>query len=439
MSFVATIEDAENKVFFCKVINSLNQFSNSEEIKFTITNKNLKLSVFNRLRTSYGEVIIDKDFFGSFEFQSDGFYDEGLNVENEEDDETNISYSFLVRSRILGMLFKYDAGVDSYKLSVSIEDGYENQLKVEIRNMNLIRKEYNPFYIPFKDEKLNISKEYKLALSKLLKNQYRDEENQEEIEEINYLVISNSIVKSFLDNIGSNTEDFKIEVNLKKFSMTGYTKKVNNKEENLLKQSMAINISFRTDELIDFKLFNEGNNDKKIIFRLKDFKNFLNLGQNNEIIEIWFKSAGDPILFEMNKFNCKIQFIQITDSDENEHNNATKIKKLFKNDVNLESLRKPNRKVIEEPESLFVPVDDDNDPPVEEFEKDSSPEIDDRPIIGWNNDIDQDANTTTSKQQFLQEMKQEYLQQMNKRQRINEGEEELGPTQNVTKARGIFD
>jgi hypothetical protein len=457
MSFTATIDDTDNKLFFCRVIGSLSQFNNSEEIKFTITSKNLKLSVFNKLRTSYDEVIIDKEFFGAFDFQSDGFDDEGVVVETGDrgDDGdhvvTGVSYSFLVRSRILGMLFKYDSGIDSYKLSVSIEEGNENHLKIEIRNKNLIRKEYNPFYVPFKDEKLNISKEYKAALRTLMQRQYsNDDYGKNETEEINYLVISNSILKGFLDNVSQNTEDFKIEVNSKKFSMTGYTKKVNNKEEQFLKQSMAVNISFRTDELIDFKLFNDAaDEEKKVVFRLKDFKNFLSLGQSNQIIEVWFKRAGDPILFEMNRFKSKLQFIQLTDSDENDVASTAKVTKLFKSDIVVNTERLSKKKAEKNKESLFVQEEEEEDtevqaPIYDEPARDTeTPDsYDEEPIVEWNGNDDNDIQPIkhNDSKQMIKEMKEEYLQNMNKRQKILEdGDDELGPTQNITKIRGIFD
>lgn len=64
---------------------------------------------------------------------------------------------------------------------------------------------------------------------------------------------------------------------------------------------------------------------KSIIFKLKDFKNFITIGPSwkttqdgNDNISLWFCHPGDPILMQMQKPGVKLELVEVTDSNIND-------------------------------------------------------------------------------------------------------------------------
>lgn len=415
--------------------------------------------------------------------------------------------------------------MESYRLSFNADDdcsvNERYRLQIEMKTKSMIRKQYNPFYTPCKIDKLGVSKKYKEDFLNTnrrvdtLGDSIRDEED-----EINYLMINNSILKGFLENISSTTEDFKLEINQKNFSITAFTKGIFVKEKEILKQPMAVNIIFNTDELLDLKLFN--NFDKQIVYRLKDFKTFLNLGGSNDMIEIWFKRPGDPALFEMTKNGVLIQFVQVTDGENSHHLEAKHTRVIPKERINKRRKEKANKKSAtvgtevydhtiemekEFNEPLFVPNDEgegegegddfedtnnDNDNgnrnsaditvldqpqhhsklkaplklprvPTGIFESEQAHEehddgdedmgMEDEPHkgdeISWGEPSLKDqkisqliSNSKSDEKRLIKEAKTKYLNDLKKRkinEKDNENEDELGPTQNISRAKGLFD
>lgn len=429
-------------------------------------------------------------FFKSFKFNPNSISDEGL----DQDEDDGILYSFSVRSKILSILFrKSEDDIESYKLSFNASEkcpvNERYRIQIEIKTKSMIRKQYSPFYQPSKYERLGVSKKYKEAL---LGTSNIGASEREEDEEINYLMINNSILKGFLENVSSQTEDFKLEVSHKNFSITAFTKGIFVKEKEILKQPMAVNIVFNTDELLDLKLYD--NNDKKVVYRLKDFKTFLNLGNSGDFVEVWFRKPGDPALFEFDKNSCNIQFVQVTDGENNHHLEARHTRVIPKEKITKKSVREKKKKIYDHTkeleqefnEPLFVQDEDDHnditdtttaDQPQVPFksptkvpkipmatsmlapvEDNGNQEGSERRSlqnakadeISWGDPSMKDTklsqlinNSKNDEKRLINEAKTKYLNDLKRRKIANkendEDENELGPTQDITKVKGIFD
>ncbi|CCH41961.1 DNA damage checkpoint protein 1 [Wickerhamomyces ciferrii] len=454
-------------------------------------NKSIKFQLQeDKAHVSHGEINFQKQFFKSFVFNHKGF--ETSELDHDENDE--VIYCFSIRSKILSVLFrKTDDDIESYRIAL---EGQGYKLNVEVRTKSLIRKQYNPYYQMYKYDKLGVAKRYKDLFIK--QNKRLDDDEDDDENEINYLMIDNHILKGFLDNVNSSsTEDFKLEVNEKNFSITAFTKGIYIKEKEILKQPMAINIIFSTEELLDLKLWSSNTQDKQIIYRLKDFKTFLNLGNGSDFIEIWFIKPGDPILFEINKNDVTIQFVQVTDG-ENNHINLEKNTKVIPKE---QIIKKSKKQAIKNPtktnndviydhteeltnefgaEPMFVPEDEDYQepqpprnlppPPIPNLQNDisieddiqqdqdmsheSSPNRNDEISWGGDHDLNKEnkisqliQNSKKDESRLINEAKIKYLNSLksnNKKRKLKKNqdsieEEELGPTQNIHNIKGIFD
>lgn len=446
----------------------------------------ITLSAINVAHVSHGEITFDAMFFKSFKFNSDLISDEGL----DQDEDGDVIYSFSVRSKILSILFrKTEDDIESYKISFNATErcpvNEKYRIQIEIKTKSMIRKQYSPFYQPSKYERLGVAKKYKEAL---LDTTNIQGSLKEDGDEINYLMINNSILKGFLENVSSQTEDFKLEVSHKNFSITAFTKGIFVKEKEILKQPMAVNIVFNTDELLDLKLYDSI--DKKIVYRLKDFKTFLNLGNSGNFVEVWFKKPGDPALFELSKNSCTIQFVQVTDGENNHHLEARHTRVIPKEKITKKSVREKKKKTYDHTkeleqefnEPLFVQDDDNNDvtdtttadqpqvpfksptkvpkapmvtsmlAPMEDNVEVNGLQNSKADEISWGDPSIKDAkisqlinNSKNDEKRLINEAKMKYLNDLKRRKIANKENDEdelsneLGPTQDITKVKGIFD
>ncbi|ODV78434.1 uncharacterized protein CANTADRAFT_52464 [Suhomyces tanzawaensis NRRL Y-17324] len=332
MSFVAVIDSTKNKQIWSKAIHSL--ASISDHIKFVVSTEELTLSSVNSARTSHAEIRFKKRFFHEFSVDFTNIINEGY----EEHEDGSNSYSFLINSKHLATLFRNLDANDLDYICFRIHWAHDSnsamkyKLLIEIKTRKLIIKKYLAGYQPLFRKKVIIADIYK---DQLQKNDDSIDENR-----INYIMIEQMVPKQFLDMIPSSTEDFKIEIKNDKILFSGYTKQVL-KDREYLKQPMSLTITLNLDELLNSNLMMARDKDplkKCINFRLKEFKNFMNListlnmsNSNNEIGEgyvnlnesepngdcfaIYFRNPGDPVLFELQNHSMDIHFIQITTDD----------------------------------------------------------------------------------------------------------------------------
>ncbi|CAH2353371.1 putative DNA repair protein rad9 [[Candida] railenensis] len=324
MSFVAVIDKDRHKYIWSKAITSL--ASISESIKFIVSPKSLSISSVNTAKTSSGEVIFSSSFF--HEFRAD-FDDEDNIIEGFQIEKETPSYSFIINSKHLLILFKnldiFDLDYICLKIhwiNDAVEPNFSSlkyKLLIEIRTKKLILKKFQTGYQPVVSNRITISEEYNKELKK----------SNASYNFLHYIKIEQAILKQFLDMIPSATEDFKIEIKNENIQFSGFTKQIM-KDREYLKQPMSVAISVYLEELLDTNLnINVANRPsiESIMFRLKDFKNFINFitsfsngninndssDSSDDYFEIIYKRPGDPVLFELkNNQHLTVQYIQIT-------------------------------------------------------------------------------------------------------------------------------
>lgn len=354
MSFVAVVDSDKHKLIWSKAIISLAAISDS--IRFCVQQDSLTLLAVNSARITHGQTTFKNSFFYEYTTNFDDVMEEGY-------DEDAHSYSFLVNSRHLAVLFKNldvsDLNYVCFKINweKKCPTPLKYKLLIEIRTKKQIIKKYQTSYQPIVMSDTNVILRYK---AELVQQQEQSSEVLLETmdDKIKYLMMSQIIPKQFLDMIPATTEDFKIEIKNGKISFSGYTRQVM-KDREYLKQPMAVTITLRLDELINSNVNCTDPNDyitTSINFRLKDFKNFiafissfnynypknaveledyieLNSPAEEAYFEIFFKGKGDPVLFELLNYpHVLVQYIQITGDDTLDHNN---------NEVNEDVLKRP--------------------------------------------------------------------------------------------------
>lgn len=388
MSFVGVIDSEKNKVIWSKAILSLAAIS--DHLKFIICPDSLSISAVNNAKTSHAEIVFKKSFFYDYfvDFTNiipEGFDNGARNDIYTEMDDSKLSYSFVINSKHMAILFKNIDAVDidyiCFKIywSRDVQINMKYKLLIEIKTRKLIIKKYQTSYQPVLKNQLNVSSVYKRELY----DQQHREKNSEETEtsRINYIMIEQIITKQFLDMVPASTEDFKIEIKNEKILLSGYTKQIQ-KDREYLKQQMSVTIALTLEELLNTNLTAEANNDqgrKCINFRLRDFRNFMNLitsismptntdsnvdeylnlnnmisMSNEDYFEIFFKNPGDPILFELqNNPHLLIQYVQITNDDEYDLPENS--------NVNLNGAKNPQSKLLLQPHVIHKVSSDANE------------------------------------------------------------------------------
>lgn len=359
MSFVGVIDSEKNKVIWSKAILSLAAIS--DHIKFIVSSDSLSISAVNNARTSHAEVVFKRSFFFEYSVNFTNITPEGFDNGLEENtdgvlDGSNLSYSFVINSKHLGILFKNIDAVDIDYICFKIHWSRLAPVKmmykllIEIKTKKLIIKKYQTNFQPVLKNKLDVSTIYK---RQLYDQEHRSEKEKDgEIDKVNYIMIEQIIPKQFLDMILASTEDFKIEIKNEKILFSGYTRQIQ-KDREYLKQQMSVSIGLTLDELLNTNLTADSDepHQKSINFRLRDFRNFMNLitsislalnsesniddylnlnnmvsMSNEDYFEIFFKNPGDPILFELQSNpHILIQYVQITNDDEFNIPDKTKI------------------------------------------------------------------------------------------------------------------
>ncbi|EGW31509.1 uncharacterized protein SPAPADRAFT_154762 [Spathaspora passalidarum NRRL Y-27907] len=336
MTFIAIIDSKSHHLMWSKSILSLSAIS--EFIKFVITKNSFSISAVNNSNTSHAEIIFKSSFFNEYHVDFSGILPEGYEEGIEDiDSDDQSSYSFIVNSRHLATVFRtiepstllYVCFKINWRIDSSISQRYK--LSIEIKTKKLIIKKYQTSYQPVLRGNMHIVQSYKKQLYDQPHDSF-DGPNR-----INHLVIDQLIPKQFLEMVPPSAEDFKIDIKNGKISFSGYTKQII-KDRDYLKQPMAVTVTISLEDLIDSNLITTGTDPIKkcINFRLRDFKNFLNLinfftssnSQKDQFDEnymtlpsadnfdMFFRNAGDPILFELQNSNhVSIQYIQITSDD----------------------------------------------------------------------------------------------------------------------------
>lgn len=390
MSFRAVISDHDRHNLWYKVVHLLSTIH--EELKFTLTSNEIILWSINGTDTSLCQATFPRSFFDEFIFKPYEivFGESGIQVIADAEGRTQKLYTFRMNARQCTTISRPSDNDTVKKFTMEINntgtcpEPYTNRLLVAVELGSLITKEYSPQIDPIQFDPIIINLKYKRKfldvfgtngdaageldldpnlievfnktesdLSSALFNEdmRNDRRQHNELtaeDEINYFSCNIGLLKNFLDNCNANvTDEIKLEINTHKLVVTAFTKALYGSNNDLLRNTLSMSNTISTSDLDHYCLFNTTsekslNNEKapggkreaikSIVFKLRDFKNFMNLGlfvkagntffnENTNVsrepkdsVKVWFCQAGDPILMEIERRGLRLELVQVTDS-----------------------------------------------------------------------------------------------------------------------------
>lgn len=300
MPFIAVIDRPRNLATWCRSCVSLAGIA--AQIQFLLGESSLAIEAINSSRTTHAEVLFERSFFRDLTL--------------EKGNSADIRSPIVVSSKHLMMLFKnldpHGLNYICLRVESSIDIPIQRQFKlnVEMSSKKLVLKKYQISFQPVLSEVASNLDRYNQTLHHCQSNRF---------------ALQTSIMKLFLDMVPALTEDFGIDIKLNKICFTAYTKQVM-KDRDYLKHPMLIVILMATEELPDSTL---GDVKTNLNFRLKDFRNFINLVSNlkaeashdldpiepEPTFEAIFKEPASPILLQHIRSNFAVRFLQITADD----------------------------------------------------------------------------------------------------------------------------
>lgn len=380
MSFRATFQDAEKHNIWFRTVSALTTVR--REINFTITSAELIAWAINTTDTTLCQVKFARSFFEDYEFKPYEivYGEDGIQIVTDPQGNNQKLYSFEINGKHLTTISRKPDGDSINEFTIAINNTakcphvFANRLLIHIEMSSLINKDYTPQFSPIKYDPIVIDLKYKRKfldvygsrsasvqetldprlsevfaeaeseLSTALFNE-NNEPNPKDMnqltmaDEINLVCCNQALIKNFLDNCNPNiTEEMKLEISNQKLCVTAFTKAIYGKNNDVLRNSMSLSNTISTSDLechcLFLKEIDDGNkkedSTKSIVFKLKDFKNFMNIGSSwkSELsgnLNMWFCHRGEPLLIELNRPDVKSELVQITDSSgmvNNENENA---------------------------------------------------------------------------------------------------------------------
>ena len=383
MSFKATITESGKQNIWFRAIYVLSTIQ--DDIKITVTTNELIAWSMNETDTTLCQVRFQKSFFEEYEFKPHEivFGENGVQVIEDTYGNSHKLYSFRVNGRHLTTISRKPDGdgIKSFTIAINntstCPESLANRLIVVIEMDSLIVKEYCPQFQPIKYDPIIINLKYKRRFLDVFGTAASDRNPQEPLDpklldvftntereltsalfneevesdirkrnqltaadEINYICCNSTLLKNFLDNCNVNvTDEVKLEINVHRLSITAFTKAVYGKNNDLLRNALSMSNTISTLDLEHYCLFTTIEDEKQdkrshskrrehmksIIFKLKDFKNFITIGPSwkttqdgNDNISLWFCHPGDPILMQMQKPGVKLELVEVTDSNIND-------------------------------------------------------------------------------------------------------------------------
>ncbi|GAV55724.1 hypothetical protein ZYGR_0AY01160 [Zygosaccharomyces rouxii] len=369
MSFKATFQDPEKHNIWFRTVSALATVR--REINFTITSAELIAWAINTTDTTLCQVRFARNFFEDYEFKPYDivFGEDGVQIVTDPQGDDQKLYSFEVNGKHLTTISKKPDGdsVNEFTIAInntaSCPDVLANRLLIHIEMSSLISKDYTPQFTPIKYDPIVIDLKYKrkfldvygsksLSVQETLDHRLSEifaeadrelstalfNENNEPnpkdmdqltmADEINLVCCNQALIKNFLDNCNPNiTEEMKLEISNQKLCVTAFTKAIYGKNNDVLRNSMSLSNTISTSDLECHCLFLKEieNGDKRddgtksIVFKLKDFKNFMSIGTSSKAslsgnLNMWFCHRGEPLLVEFNRPDVKSELVLITDS-----------------------------------------------------------------------------------------------------------------------------
>lgn len=309
MSIVAATDHPKNIANLARCCLSLATISS--QICFSFTDSVLYILAVSASRTTNEEISFTRSFFRDYSFETSSILPDGF-------DAVNKSYSFIVTAKLLVMLFRtLDANNVNYihfgvECKESTEHSRRYKLNVEVFTKKQVLKKYQIGYQPADFNPSDIPTKY---------------HDLRRSNDLSQFTLEISVLKLFMDVVPNASEDFGIEAKLSKLTFLAYSKQIVRDTE-YLKQPMLMSILLAVEELPSSTL---GNVTVGINYRLKDFRNYVNLissfrkdnklstdfTDDEPVVEAIFMEPGDPILFQFCDGDASVSLIQITANDGN--------------------------------------------------------------------------------------------------------------------------
>ncbi|CCK70250.1 Ddc1p KNAG_0D05110 [Huiozyma naganishii CBS 8797] len=381
MSFRAAIENQERLGAWYRGIYVLSSIS--DKIKLTISKDDIILWSIHSTDTSLCQLRYEASFFDEFVFEPYDivFGESGLQIETDLKGHDHKLYSFEIDAKQLTTVSRKPDNdiIRKYSLSINntttCSESLINKLLVAIEMESLIMKEYCPQFQPIKYTPIVLDLQYKrkfldvfgsnsydkdytldpnliacfIEVSKELSNSLFNKSlmNQNDLrdgdrplessDEINYINCNYGLIKNFVDNCQKSIfDDVKLELLERKMAITAFVKGTFKGSE-ILQNALSMSNTMNTADIGHYCLFDgveeehggrsgQKKSPKTLIFKLRDFKNFIGIGNSwknipitlsasrNNDLSIWFCHPGEPILFQMNKGGVRAQLLLVTDS-----------------------------------------------------------------------------------------------------------------------------
>ncbi|CCD25490.1 Ddc1p NDAI_0F01710 [Naumovozyma dairenensis CBS 421] len=371
MSFKAVITNPEKHALWCRILYVLSTID--EVIKITISDKELIAWSINSTDTTLCQIHFSRQFFEEFNFEPNEivFGVNGLQSKRDVQGTDQKLYSFQINGRHLTTISKKpdNDSIRNFTIvlnnSSSCPETLVDRLLIRMEMESLIVKEYSPQIDPIQFDPIIIDLKYKsrfldvfgttaitsnansqldprlLEIFRSIQQELeaslfngeieygiRQKDQLTEADEINYICCDRILLSNILDNATNSITELKLEINPNKLNMTGFTKAIYGKDNDLLRNAMSVTNTINTLDLEHSCLFTAVSGDRKkvqessksIIFKLKDFKSFMSISSNSkslpnnaDILNLWFCRPGDPVLFEMKKMGVRMELVQTTD------------------------------------------------------------------------------------------------------------------------------
>lgn len=307
MSLIAATDQPKNISTFARCCLSLANISG--QLCLSFTENELYILAVNAVKTGNGEVSFRSSFFRDYTFNTHDILSDGHHQPSR-------NYSFVVSAKLMAMLFRgLDSNAVNYvhfgvECSESTPSSRRYKLNVEIFTKKQVLKKYQIGYLPVVFIPTDVPARY-----------YQLHEKNR----INQFSLEAPTYKLFIDMVPTASDDFKIEAKLKKLTFLA-SPPLTAKETDYLKQPMLISVQMSVDDLV---LTTLGDTTVAVNFRLKDFRNYINLitafkrdvrlsteyTSENPTIDAYFSEPGEPILFTYRDTEVTVSLIQITAND----------------------------------------------------------------------------------------------------------------------------
>ncbi|CAN3375342.1 hypothetical protein DIRU0_E04456 [Diutina rugosa] len=279
----------------------------SDHIMLKLSPGGIVLSALNQSRVAQASIEFAKEFF-----------DKSFIYKNRK------AVRILLVASHFATLFKSSnaRNIDGLRLQISSFDS--QQILIAVKSNEKILKMYSASFRLIDSESDVMASRYKS-----LYNEQRELRNLSDESRIKLMSIDIRILNGFLATVPGATEELVIEILSERVSFTGYSRCIL-KDEDYLRSPMAVSVGLPIQDLAVCDVISSGSLDIKdystrFSTGMKEIRLFIDLVtslQNpmseefedlsaGKLINVWFKSPADPIVFESEGSRLTVCFTQL--------------------------------------------------------------------------------------------------------------------------------